>query len=49
MTNREECRFYSKGDCTAADMVPCNFEGEDYKKCLQYRLYFIRPQAMQLR
>lgn len=49
MQNKEECEFYSKEKCAAADMIACDFEGKDYKKCLRYRLYFIKPQTMQLR
>lgn len=46
---KEECRFYSEGKCIAADLEPCDFEGENHEKCLRYRLYFIKPKMVQLR
>ncbi len=48
MGSKEECQFYTEGDCIA-DMINCDFKGEDYKKCLRYRVYFLKPQSMQLR
>ena len=45
----EKCEFCSGDKCTAADLVPCDFKGENFKECLRYRLYYIRPQALQLR
>lgn len=47
-TNRE-CKFYSESKCVAADLELCDLEGENYEKCLRYRLYYIRPQTIQLR
>lgn len=48
MTNKE-CQFYSEDKCIAADLIPCDYEKDDYKQCLRYRLYFLKPQMMQLR
>ncbi len=45
----EKCQFSSEEKCTATDLEPCDFKGENFKECLRYRLYFIRPQLMQLR
>ena len=45
----QKCNFCSDEKCVAADLVPCDFEGDNFKECLRYRLYFIRPQSMQLR
>lgn len=45
----EKCNFYSDEKCVAADLTPCDFNGDNFKQCLRYRLYFIRPQSMQLR
>ncbi|MDO9098922.1 MAG: hypothetical protein Q7U60_12485 [Candidatus Methanoperedens sp.] len=45
----EKCTFCSGDKCTAADLEPCDFTGDNFKECLRYRLYFIRPQVMQLR
>lgn len=49
MKNKEECRFYSGSKCIAADLELCDFEGENHEKCLRYRLYYLKPQTMQLR
>ncbi|KCZ70796.1 hypothetical protein ANME2D_02821 [Candidatus Methanoperedens nitroreducens] len=45
----EKCSYYSEEKCIAADLVPCDFQGNDFKECLRYRLYFLRPQMMQIR
>ncbi|MCZ7394603.1 MAG: hypothetical protein ABOK23_01395 [Candidatus Methanoperedens sp.] len=45
----EKCTFHSGNECTAANLEPCDFKGDNFKECLRYRLYFIRPQAMQFR
>jgi hypothetical protein len=45
----EKCTFYSGEKCTAANLEPCDFEGDNFKECLRYRLYYIRPQAIQFR
>jgi hypothetical protein len=45
----EKCNFCSGDKCTAADLEPCDFQGDNFKECLRYRLHFIRPQFMQLR
>ena len=49
MNNKDDCEFYSDSKCIAADLEPCDFEGENSKKCLRYRVYYLRPQTMQLR
>ena len=49
MKNKEECRFYSDYKCIAADLELCDFEGENHEKCLRYRVYYLKPQTMQLR
>ncbi len=46
--NKEECQLYSDKNCLAQDLEPCDYEG-DYKQCLRYRVYFLRPPVMQLR
>ncbi len=46
---KEECQFYTDKKCIATDMISCDLEKDDYKQCLRYRLYFLRPQIMQLR
>lgn len=45
----EKCNLYSESKCVAAELEPCDFEGEDCQKCLRYKLYYIRPKFMQLR
>lgn len=45
---KEECQFYSKGDCIA-DMIPCDYTGKNFKDCLRYKVYYLKPQTMQLR
>lgn len=45
----KDCQFYSEEKCIAADLISCDFEKDDYKLCLRYRLYFLNPQIMQLR
>ncbi|VVB85132.1 Uncharacterised protein [uncultured archaeon] len=45
----EKCNFYSDEKCIASDLEPCDFQGENFKECLRYRLHFLRPQIMQLR
>lgn len=45
----EKCDHYSGDKCTASDLEPCDFNGEDFEKCLRYRLNLLRPQLMQLR
>lgn len=45
----EKCDHYSGEKCTASDLEPCDFNGDDFEKCLRYRLHSIRPQLMQLR
>lgn len=49
MKSRKECRFYSDDKCIAADLELCDFEGENHEKCLRYRVYYLKPQTMQLR
>lgn len=49
MKSKEECRFYSGNKCIAADLELCDFEGENHEKCLRYRIYYLKPQTMQLR
>ena len=49
MKSKEECRFYSDSKCIAADLEHCDFEGENHEKCLCYRMYYLKPQTMQLR
>ena len=49
MRSKEECRFYSDHKCIAADLEHCDFEGENHEKCLCYRIYYLKPQTMQLR
>lgn len=46
---KDPCELFSEGKCLAADLISCDFDKEDYKQCLRYRLYFLRPQIMQLR
>lgn len=45
----KECQFYSEEKCIAADLTLCDFEKDDYKQCLRYKLYFLKPQMVQLR
>lgn len=45
----EMCNFCSDEKCVAADLEPCDFHGDNFKECLRYRLYFVKPQLMQLR
>jgi len=45
----EKCNFCSDEKCVASDLEPCDFQGNNFKECLRYRLYFIKPQLMQLR
>ncbi|MCX9085144.1 MAG: hypothetical protein OIN87_10145 [Candidatus Methanoperedens sp.] len=45
----ENCNYCSDEKCTAADLEICDFKGKDFKDCLRYKLYFLRPQLMQLR
>jgi hypothetical protein len=45
----EKCNFYSDRKCVAADLEPCDFQGDNHKECLRYRLYFLKPQLMQMR
>jgi hypothetical protein len=49
LKSKDECRFYSSGKCIAADLELCDFERENHEKCLRYRVYFLKPQLMQLR
>jgi hypothetical protein len=49
MKNKYECRFYSDSKCIAADLELCSFEGDNYEKCLCYRVYYLKPQVTQLR
>ncbi len=46
---KAECELLSEEKCLAAELIPCDCEKEDYKQCLRYRLYLIRPQVIQLR
>ena len=46
---KTECELLSEEKCLAADLIPCDYEKEDHKQCLRYRLHLIRPQVMQLR
>lgn len=45
----EKCDLCSGEKCTGADLVPCDFKGDNFKECLRYRLYFTRTKFMQLR
>jgi len=45
----EKCNFCSGEKCTASDLESCDFKGDDFQKCLRYKLHFLRPQLMQLR
>lgn len=49
MSNKDNCEFYSDGKCMAAELESCDFEGDNSGKCLRYRVYYLRPQTMQLR
>ena len=49
MKTKEECRFYSGSKCLAADLEPCDFEGENNEKCIRHRVYYLKPQPIQLR
>ncbi len=49
MKNKIDCRFYSGSKCIAADLEQCDFEGDNYEKCLRHRLYYIKSQPMQLK
>ena len=47
--SKEECKFYSDSKCIAADLELCDFNGDNHEKCLRYRLYFLKPQMVQIK
>ncbi len=45
----EECNFYSDKKCIATDLELCDFTGDNFKECLRYRVYYLKPKLVQLR
>lgn len=45
----DKCNFFSENKCMTKDLEPCDFIGDNFKECIRYKLYFLRPPIIQLR
>ena len=45
----EDCTMYSHQKCAANDLQECDFEGDDFKDCLRYKVKNLSTDFTQLR
>ena len=46
---KEDCTMYSHRKCAENDLQPCDFEDDDFKDCLRYKVKNLSTEFTQLR
>lgn len=46
---KQDCTMCSQQKCTANDLRMCDFEGDDFKDCLRYKVKNLSTEFTQLR
>jgi hypothetical protein len=46
---KQDCTMCSHQKCTANDLQMCDFEGDDFKDCLRYKVKNLSTEFTQLR
>jgi hypothetical protein len=45
----ENCSMYVEEKCTANNLQPCDFQGDDYHDCLRFKVKNLSTEFTQLR